>query len=43
MERAQAVISRVVEQEADSNPRLIHILATIFDEPTTRRLGLRVG
>jgi hypothetical protein len=36
MERAQAVISRVVEQEADPNPRLIHTLATICDDQEAR-------
>jgi hypothetical protein len=36
MERAQAVISRVVEQEADPTPRLIHTLATICDDQEAR-------
>jgi HIV-1 Vpr-binding protein len=36
LERAQALISRVVEQEADPNPRLIHTLATLCEDHETR-------
>ena len=36
LERAQAVISRLVEQEADPNPRLIHTLATICEDQEAR-------
>jgi archaellum component FlaD/FlaE len=36
LERAQVVISRVLEQEADPNPRLIHTLATICEDQEAR-------
>uniref|UniRef100_A0ACD5V8R1 Uncharacterized protein n=1 Tax=Avena sativa TaxID=4498 RepID=A0ACD5V8R1_AVESA len=38
LERAQAVMSRVVQQAVDPNPRLIHTLATICDEQVARHL-----
>ncbi|KAM0874843.1 hypothetical protein ACQ4PT_037177 [Festuca glaucescens] len=38
LDRAQALISRVLEQEADPNPRLIHTLATICDVQEARHL-----
>jgi hypothetical protein len=40
LERAQALISRVVEQEADPNPRLIHTLATLCEHHETRSVRL---
>jgi HIV-1 Vpr-binding protein len=36
LDRAQALISRVVGQEADPNPRLIHTLATICEDQEAR-------
>ncbi|KAF7005023.1 hypothetical protein CFC21_020174 [Triticum aestivum] len=38
LDRAQALISRVVEQESNPNPRLIHTLATICEDQEARHL-----